>query len=160
VKGAITTLFWKKVKTAVIVLAAGALVGLGAGLWSARTTPEVNAVPAPENPPRAEKPPARPVILVTASYPGANARDVAQAVAAPLEEQIIGVEGMVRIKSTSGNDGEYTLTVTFKPGVNPDFAQVLVQNRVNLALPQLPDPVTKDGVTIRKKVGNNGGKEL
>src|SRR5262249_16645648 len=62
--------------------------------------------------------------------------------------------------STSGNDGEYTLTVTFKAGVNPDFAQMLVQNRVNLAVRELPDEVKKAGVITRKKVGDNGWKEL
>src|SRR5262249_42696219 len=108
VNGAITTMFWKKVKTAVIVLAAVALAGLGAGLWIFRTTPEVKALPVPQNPPLAEKPAAGPVIVVAASYPGAIAREVTDTVAAPIEKQINGVEGLVRIKSTSDNDGKYT----------------------------------------------------
>jgi multidrug efflux pump subunit AcrB len=62
--------------------------------------------------------------------------------------------------SQSHNDGSYTLTVTFKPGVNLNLAQVLVQNRVNLSLPQLPDAVKKIGITTRKEVGDNGWKEL
>jgi multidrug efflux pump subunit AcrB len=153
VKGVLTTTFWNRVRTAVIVLAVVGLVGLAAGLWSFRTTPEVHAVPVPE---QADEP----VIVVAASYPGANARVVTDTVAHWIEQQINGVEGMMDMVSQSNNDGSYTLTVTFKPGVNRDLAQVLVQNRVNLALPQLPDAVREAGVTTRKKVGDNGGKEL
>ncbi len=71
--------------------------------------------------------------------------------AAPIEQQVNGVEGMMYMVSQSNNDGSYTLTVTFKPGTHQNFAQVLVQNRVNLALPLLPDVVKQTGVTTRKR---------
>ncbi len=92
-----------------------------------------------------------PSIIVMANYPGADARVVAESVAAPIEQQVNGVEDMLYMVSQSNNDGSYTLTVTFKPGVNQNFAQVLVQNRINLALPQLPDVVKQAGVTTRKR---------
>src|SRR6516162_8414900 len=92
-----------------------------------------------------------PSIIVQCNYPGADAKVVAESVAAPIEQQVNGVEDMIYMSSQSGNDGSYTLTVTFKPGVNLNFAQVLVQNRVNLALPQLPDVVKATGVTTRKR---------
>ncbi|MFO0849285.1 MAG: efflux RND transporter permease subunit [Gemmataceae bacterium] len=92
-----------------------------------------------------------PTVEVSAAYPGANARDVVNAVAAPLEQQINGVEGMMYMSSTSGNDGSYALTVTFKPGTDLNVAQVLVQNRVNLAERVLPEIVRRRGVTVKKK---------
>jgi multidrug efflux pump len=92
-----------------------------------------------------------PSIMVMCNYPGADARVVAEAVAAPIEQQVNGVEDMLYMVSQSNNDGSYTLTVTFKPGVNLNFAQVLVQNRINLALPLLPDVVKQAGVTTRKR---------
>src|SRR2546423_11188076 len=82
-----------------------------------------------------------PTIQVQCSYPGASAQVVAETVAAPVEQQVNGVEGMLYMSSQSTNDGAYSLSVTFKPGVDLNFAQVLVQNRVNLALPSLPDVV-------------------
>jgi multidrug efflux pump len=94
---------------------------------------------------------APPSIFVVCNYPGASAEVVAEAVAAPIEQQVNGVENMLYMVSQSANDGSYTLTVTFKTGVNLNFAQVLVQNRVNLALPQLPDVVKQTGVTTRKR---------
>ncbi len=104
------------------------------------------------NLPVAQYPPITPPsIMVMCNYPGANANDVADSVAAPIEQQINGVEGMMYMVSQSNNDGSYTLTVTFKPGVNLNFAQVLVQNRINLALPNLPDVVKQAGVTTRKR---------
>src|SRR3989442_10640808 len=92
-----------------------------------------------------------PSIMVQCNYPGADARVVAESVAAPIEQQINGVEDMLYMVSQSNNDGSYNLTVTFKPGVNLNFAQVLVQNRINLALPNLPDVVKQAGVTTRKR---------
>jgi multidrug efflux pump len=92
-----------------------------------------------------------PSIIVSCNYPGANAYDVADSVAAPIEQQINGVEDMLYMVSQSNNDGSYNLTVTFKPGVNLNFAQVLVQNRINLALPLLPDVVKQAGVSTRKR---------
>lgn len=92
-----------------------------------------------------------PSIIVMCTYPGADARVVAESVAAPIEQQVNGVEDMLYMVSQSNNDGSYTLTVTFKPGVNLNFAQVLVQNRINLALPLLPDVVKQAGVTTRKR---------
>jgi multidrug efflux pump len=92
-----------------------------------------------------------PSIMVQCTYPGANANVVAESVAAPIEQQVNGVEDMLYMVSQSNNDGSYLLTVTFKPGVNLNFAQVLVQNRINLALPLLPDVVKQAGVTTRKR---------
>src|SRR5919204_1452183 len=92
-----------------------------------------------------------PSIIVTCTYPGADAHVVAESVAAPIEQQVNGVEDMLYMVSQSNNDGSYQLTVTFKPGVNLNFAQVLVQNRINLALPLLPDVVKQAGVTTRKR---------
>ena len=81
---------------------------------------------------------------VDCNYPGADARVVAETIAAPIEQQVNGVEDMLYMSSQSTNDGSYTLTVTFKPGVDLNLAQVLVQNRVSLAMPQLPDVVRAD----------------
>ena len=92
-----------------------------------------------------------PNIMVVCSYPGASAKVVADAVAAPIEQEVNGVENMMYMSSNSANDGSYSLTVTFKPGTNLNFAQVLVQNRVNLALPLLPDVVRQAGVLTRKR---------
>src|SRR5215472_16580709 len=92
-----------------------------------------------------------PSINVQCNYPGANAHVVADSVAAPIEQQVNGVEGMMYMVSQSNNDGSYQLTVTFKPGVNLNFAQVLVQNRINLALPSLTDVVKQAGVTTKKR---------
>lgn len=91
-----------------------------------------------------------PSVVVTASYPGANPRTIAETVAAPLEQQINGVEGMLYMFSQGTSDGLMTLTVTFKIGTDPDLAQQLVQNRVNQALPRLPDTVRQFGVTALK----------
>jgi multidrug efflux pump subunit AcrB len=89
-------------------------------------------------------------VQVVASYPGANAQTVRDTVAAPIEAQVSGVEGMLYMSSTSTNDGAYALTVTFKAGMDSDMAQVLVQNRVSLALPVIPLLVQNEGITVRK----------
>jgi multidrug efflux pump subunit AcrB len=92
-----------------------------------------------------------PTVQVTCSFPGADARVLQETVAAPIEQQVNGVENMLYMSSQSANDGNYTLTVTFKLGTNLDMAQVLVQNRVSLALPSLPDVVKATGVSVKKK---------
>jgi multidrug efflux pump len=92
-----------------------------------------------------------PTVWVQATYPGASAQDVADAVAAPIEQQVNGVEGMMYMSSQCANDGSYNLTVTFKQGVDLNVAQVLVQNRVNLATPLLPDVIKQTGVITRKR---------
>ena len=93
---------------------------------------------------------APPTIVVRATYPGADAETVAATVAAPLEEQINGVEGMLYMSSYSSADGAMSLTITFKLGTDLNAAQVLVQNRVSTAIPRLPTPVTQLGVTTNK----------
>ena len=92
-----------------------------------------------------------PVVRVTASYPGANARIIADTVAAPIEQQVNGVEKMLYMSSQSNNDGSYVLDVTFDVGTDVNMAQVLVQNRVAIAQPALPDMVKAIGVTVRKR---------
>ena len=91
-----------------------------------------------------------PSVQVTASYPGANATVVADSVAAPIEQQVNGVEGMMYMSSQSTNDGNYTLTVTFAVGTDLDVVLPLVQNAVNGAVPQLPQQVRSQGVNVRK----------
>lgn len=91
-----------------------------------------------------------PTVQVTASYPGANPKVIAETVAAPLEQAITGVEGMMYMSSQSANDGRMILTVTFADGTNPDMAQVQVQNRVSRALPRLPAEVQRQGVVTQK----------
>ncbi|MFO0390127.1 MAG: efflux RND transporter permease subunit [Alphaproteobacteria bacterium] len=91
-----------------------------------------------------------PSVVVTATYPGANPKVIAETVAAPLEEQINGVEDMLYMSSQSTSDGLMQLTVTFNIGTDPDKAQQLVQNRVNQALPRLPDIVRQFGVMTAK----------
>lgn len=92
-----------------------------------------------------------PVIQVSASYPGADAKVVRETIAAPIEEEVNGVEDMLYMSSKSANDGSYTLTVTFEVGTDPDLAQINVQNRVNRANSTLPADVVKQGVAVDKK---------
>ncbi len=91
-----------------------------------------------------------PTVQVSTSYPGGNARIVADTVALPIEQQVNGVEDMLYMQSTSSSDGTYKLTITFKVGTDLDFAQVLVQNRVAIANPQLPPEVQRQGVVTQK----------
>ena len=92
-----------------------------------------------------------PAVTVEASYPGANAQVVADTVAAPIEQQVVGVEGMLYMSSQSNNDGSYTLDVTFALGTDVNMAQVLVQNREVIAEPTLPDVVRAIGVSVKKR---------
>lgn len=102
--------------------------------------------------PVAQYPTITPVqIQVTTTYPGADSKTVSESVASPIEFQINGVENMLYMESTSSNTGQLTITVFFSIDTDPDMAQVLVQNRVNLAMPQLPDVVKDFGVSVQKK---------
>src|ERR1700686_4056265 len=91
-----------------------------------------------------------PTVVVTTQYPGATAQTVSDTVAAPIEQQINGVEDMLYLYSQATSDGQLTITVTFKLGTDLDKAQVLVQNRVAIAQPQLPEGVQRNGVVTRK----------
>ena len=95
-----------------------------------------------------------PTVEVKATYPGANASVVAETVAAPIEQEVIGVENMIYMSSVSASDGSYTLTVTFEVGTDLDMANILVQNRVTLAEPKLPEEVKRQGVNTKKKSSN------
>ncbi|MCG8586799.1 MAG: multidrug efflux RND transporter permease subunit, partial [Pirellulales bacterium] len=92
-----------------------------------------------------------PTVVVSTSYPGANARIVRDTVAAPVEQQVNGVEGMMYMSSSCTNDGKYSLTITFKLGTDVRMAQVLVQDRVALALPMIPEAVQRQGIQVSKK---------
>ena len=95
-----------------------------------------------------------PTVQVTAVYPGANPKVIAETVATPLEEAINGVENMMYMKSVAGSDGVLALTVTFRPGTDPDQAQVNVQNRVSQALSRLPEDVRRQGVITQKRASD------
>ena len=116
----------------IVILLFGAVVG---GLLPIAQFPEITP----------------PTVRVTASYPGASAKVVADTVAAPIEQQVNGVENMLYMSSQSSNDGSYSLDVTFALGTDINMAQVLVQNRVAIAQPILPDVVRAAGVTVKKR---------
>ncbi|HEU6455086.1 MAG TPA: multidrug efflux RND transporter permease subunit, partial [Roseateles sp.] len=97
---------------------------------------------------------APPQVVVRAQYPGANPRVIAETVATPLEEQINGLENVLYFESQATGDGGMTLTVTFKIGTHPEAAETAVQNRINRALPRLPDIVRQIGVTTEKSAPN------
>ena len=88
-------------------------------------------------------------MVVRAQYPGANPKVIAETVATPLEEAINGVEGMLYMSSSSTSDGRVQITITFELGTDLDKSQVLVQNRVNSALPRLPEDVRRQGIIAR-----------
>src|SRR6201998_3749504 len=92
-----------------------------------------------------------PQVSVTTFYPGASAAVVEATVAQPIESQIVGVDKMIYMKSVSGNDGSYSLKVSFELGTNPDINTVNVNNRVQVALSKLPEDVRKQGVTVKNK---------
>src|SRR5213592_5127913 len=91
-----------------------------------------------------------PVVQVVANYRGGNALDLERTVAQPIEQQLVALDGMLYFFSRSSNDGVLTVDVTFDLGTNVDTATVQTQNRVNLALPQLPPEVQREGVTVKK----------
>jgi len=92
-----------------------------------------------------------PTVSVSATYPGASAEVIADVVGGPLETAINGVDNMMYMSSTSSNAGQYSLSVTFEVGTDPDIAQVNVQNRAQLAISQLPAAVTQQGVSVRSR---------
>jgi len=95
-----------------------------------------------------------PTVLVNTVYPGADAKVLADTVASPVEQEVNGVEGMLYMSSTCSSDGSYKLTVTFEVGTDLDQAQVLVQNRLAVALPRLPQEVQRQGITAKKQSTN------
>ena len=94
---------------------------------------------------------APPTVVISATYAGANAQVVAETVATPIEQEVNGVEDMLYMSSQSTNSGSMALTIAFKPGTNLDKAQVLVQNRVSLAEPRLPEEVRRQGISVKKR---------
>ena len=100
---------------------------------------------------------APPQIRVNTSYRGADAETIANTLAAPLEEEVNGVEGMIYMDSTSSNNGEYTLYVTFATGTDSDMALVRVQNRVSQVQPQLPQEVVDEGITVETSFSDTLG---
>jgi len=91
-----------------------------------------------------------PVVQITANYLGGNAQDLEKTVAQPIEDQLIGLDGMLYFLSSNGNDGSLNIQITFRLGTNPDMATVQTQNRVNIAMPRLPVEVQRQGVVVKK----------
>ena len=92
-----------------------------------------------------------PQVSVTTFYPGGNSQVVDATVAQPIEAQVVGVDKLIYMKSVSGDDGSYTLTCTFELGTDPDINSVNVNNRVQIALSNLPQEVQRQGVVVKKK---------
>jgi len=95
-----------------------------------------------------------PTIQINATYPGADAATAATAVAAPIEQQLSGIENLIYFSSTSANNGSVTITATFEIGTDQDLAAVEVQNRLSVAEPQLPSEVVRNGITVLKSSTN------
>src|SRR4051794_4522615 len=91
-----------------------------------------------------------PVVQITANYLGGNALDLEKTVAQPIEEQLVGLDGMLYFLTTAANNGQMTISVTFNLGTDPDIATVQTQNKVNAALPRLPAEVQRQGVIVKK----------
>src|SRR6476661_6507854 len=94
---------------------------------------------------------APPIVTITASYPGASAETLAKTVAAPIEEQLSGVENLIYFNSSAAADGTVGITATFEVGTNVDTAVFQLNNRVNIALPRLPDEVRRNGIIVQKR---------
>ena len=134
--GAISRFFIERPVLANVIALVVVLVGL-VSLFQLPSAQYPNVVP--------------PTVQVTTRYPGASARTLVESVALPIEQNVNGVENMIYMQSTSADDGTYSLAVTFAIGTNPDLAQVLVQNRVSVALSSLPQEVQVQGVTTKKQ---------
>ncbi|UFN49614.1 efflux RND transporter permease subunit [Roseomonas sp. OT10] len=132
----ISAVFVRRPRLAMVVAVVTAIAGLLA----------LTLIPVAQFPPITP-----PEIQVSASYPGASAEVVMNSIGAPIEEQVNGVDDMLYMSSSSGNNGSYSLTVTFRVGTDPAIAQVNVQNRVALATPRLPPAVTQTGVSVRSR---------
>jgi len=94
---------------------------------------------------------APPTVMITASYPGASAETLSKTVAAPIEEQLSGVENLLYFNSSADSSGTLTITATFEVGTDADQATFNVSNRVNIALPRLPDDVRRNGLVVQKR---------
>jgi HAE1 family hydrophobic/amphiphilic exporter-1/multidrug efflux pump len=131
----ISTFFIRRPIFAVVISAFIVLAGLG-GIRALPVAAYPNIIP--------------PQVTVTAVYPGATAETIAETVAAPLEEQINGVEGMLYMQSINAGDGTLTINVTFEVGSDPDLATINVNNRIQAAVPRLPEEARRQGVIVRK----------